>query len=53
MTFDFGLGLDVRIIHSFRIRIDGLVSLPFNKQNVLYAEGWSKSLKIGLDYLLK
>jgi len=53
LTFDFGLGLDVRLIQRFRIRIDGLVSLPFNKHNVLYAKGWSNSLKLGLDYFIK
>lgn len=51
-TLDFGAGLNVNVTTNVRIRLDGLLSMPFAKKYVLDSGGRGSSLKIGIDYFI-
>jgi|GEM_PF-2035864 len=49
-TMDFGTGIDLNVTNNVRVRLDGLLSMPFVKKDVLASGGWGRSLRIGVDY---
>ncbi|MTI86933.1 MAG: hypothetical protein FH748_03075 [Balneolaceae bacterium] len=51
-TLDLGTGIDMNVTTNVRIRLDGILSMPFVKKDVLASEGWGSSLKIGIDYFI-
>jgi len=53
ITGDIGLGLNVSVTENYRIRLDGIVNIPFNPNEKLWNKGISSSLVLKLDYFFK
>ena len=51
-TYDFGAGLNLKIVSRIRARLDGMVIMPINKKENIDREGWGGSLKLGIDYFI-